>query len=72
MYRLLGDVRQHAGDSQGAAAAWKGGLSQIPTGVTERPWETNVHEQLLRRVGNGGAAEALAARLRSMGFRRTA
>jgi tetratricopeptide (TPR) repeat protein len=72
MYRLLGDVRQHAGDSQGAAAAWKGGLSEIPTGVTERPWETNVHEQLLRRVGNGGAAEALAARLRSMGFRRTA
>jgi tetratricopeptide (TPR) repeat protein len=36
VYRLLGDVREHMGDRQGARAAWGAGLAQAPANVAER------------------------------------
>jgi tetratricopeptide (TPR) repeat protein len=71
MYRLLGDVRQAGGDAAGAQAAWRSGLDHIPAHVAERPWESNEHSVLLRRLGRLEEAAPIAARLDAMGYRRT-
>jgi len=67
--RLLGDIRQRAGDEQGAQAAWSAGLAQLPSNVTERPSEMNERAELLRRVGRSDEARPLADRLSAIGFR---
>jgi tetratricopeptide (TPR) repeat protein len=69
MYRLVGDVRQQAGDIEGAKAAWSSALSQLPPSATERPWESNEHAELLRRLGRAGEAAALSSRLQAIGYR---
>jgi tetratricopeptide (TPR) repeat protein len=67
--RLLGDIRDRAGDSEGAASAWNAGLSAIPANVTERPWETNEHATLLQRLGRDDEARPLAAKLSAIKYR---
>lgn len=67
--RLLGDIRQRAGDSAGATAAWSDGLAQLPANVTERPREMNEHAQLLRRLGRTGEAQPLTQQLAALGYR---
>jgi tetratricopeptide (TPR) repeat protein len=67
--RLLGDVRERAGDPAGAAAAWSGGLAQLPANVAERPSEISDRVALLQRVGRQREAEQASSRLKSMGYR---
>jgi tetratricopeptide (TPR) repeat protein len=69
MYRLVGDVRRQAGDIEGAKDAWNAALTQLPPSVTERPWESNEHAELLQRLGRAGEAAALSARLQTIGYR---
>jgi hypothetical protein len=68
-YLLLGDARNRARDTEGAKAVWSAGLAQLPQGVAERPQDTNVHAELLRRLGRGAEARPLAARLEALGYR---
>ena len=69
--RLLGDVRNAAGDSAEAGAAWTTGLAQLPQNVAERPWEMKVHADLLSRLGRAGDSAAITNRLNAMGYRRS-
>lgn len=69
MSRLLGDIRQKAGDSEGATSAWSAALAAIPAGVSERPWEIYEHVTLLQRLGRADEARPLAARLSAMKYR---
>jgi tetratricopeptide (TPR) repeat protein len=69
MYRLWGDVRQKAGDTAGANAAWNLGLKELPKNAVERLWETNTRAELLRRVGRPYEASFLTARLKDIGYR---
>ena len=66
--RLLGDVRRRAGDHDGASAAWSGGLAQLPSNVTERPWEMNERAELLKRLGRANEARPVAERLAAIGY----
>jgi tetratricopeptide (TPR) repeat protein len=66
--RLLGDIRQRAGDSKGAAAAWTDGLAQLPAKAAERPAEMNERAELLQRAGRDAEARAASMPLRSMGY----
>jgi tetratricopeptide (TPR) repeat protein len=70
MYRLLGDARLRGGDSAAAASAWSAGLAELPPGVTERPGETSERLQILRRLNREAEAGPLAARLKTIGYRR--
>ena len=70
-YRLVGDARRQAGDTPGAAAAWRSGLDQIPANVRERPLEMNERAELLRRLGRSGEARPLLSQLASMNYRGT-
>lgn len=67
-YRLLGDARQRAGDSQGARSAWSAGTAQLPKPTAETPSEMDVRAQLLRRLGHAEAANPIAAKLAMMGY----
>jgi eukaryotic-like serine/threonine-protein kinase len=67
-YRLVGDVRQRAGDYQAAKAAWSSALEQLPPTVAERPWEMNERAELLRRLGRAGEAAVLSSRLGAIGY----
>jgi hypothetical protein len=67
--RLLGDIRQRAGDSGGARAAWSDGLSQLPANVSERPQEMNERAALLQRLGRNSDARPLTERLAAIGYR---
>jgi tetratricopeptide (TPR) repeat protein len=67
-YRLLGDVRQRAGDSGGARTAWAQGLAQLPPNAAERPSEMFERGELLRRLGRAQEAAPLAARLNAIGY----
>ena len=66
---LQGNVRQRAGASSSATAAWNAGLGQLPAGAAERPWEMNVRAELLRRLGRSAEARPLTARLAAIGYR---
>jgi tetratricopeptide (TPR) repeat protein len=68
-YRLLGDVRRRAGDSEGAIASWSAGLAQLPTSGADRPPEMYERVQLLRRLGRVDEARPLAERLAAIGFK---
>jgi tetratricopeptide (TPR) repeat protein len=68
-YLLLGDSRQRSGDTEGAKAAWSAALAQLPQSVTERPQDTNIHAELLRKLGRAAEARPLTARLQAIGYR---
>jgi len=68
-FRLLGEVRQRAGDATGAMAAWSAGLAQLSPNVTERPLEMNERAELLRRAGRGSEAASIKSRLNAIGYR---
>ena len=67
--RLLGDIRQRAGDAEGARSAWSAAIAQLPQNVAERPWEMNERAELLTRVGRAHDARPLTERLAAMGYR---
>jgi tetratricopeptide (TPR) repeat protein len=71
MYRVLGDVRDHGGDAQGATAAWNQGLASLPANVSERPREMTWRMQLLQRLGRTHEAAPLASRLKAMKYHAT-
>jgi tetratricopeptide (TPR) repeat protein len=68
-YLLLGDVHQKGGDTDSAQTAWATGLTQLPGGVAERPYEMNTHAELLRKTGRASEARPLEASLASIGYR---
>jgi tetratricopeptide (TPR) repeat protein len=68
--RLLGDVRRASGDTSGADAAWSEGLAQLPSNVTERPWEMKAHADLLSRLGRIAELGTIQNRLNAIGYRR--
>ena len=70
-YRLLGDVRRRMGEPVEAKAAWTYALTQLPSGITERPIETKDRAELLRLLGRENEARPLYARLTAMGYRNT-
>ena len=70
-YRLLGDVRRRMGEPVEAKAAWTYALTQLPSGITERPIETKDRAELLRLLGRENEARSLYARLTAMGYRNT-
>jgi hypothetical protein len=67
--RLIGDIERERGHMDAAQTAWSNGLAAIPAGVPEQPDELAEHAALLQRLGRGGEAQPLAARLSSMGYR---
>jgi tetratricopeptide (TPR) repeat protein len=69
IYRLLGDARRGAGDSQGARAAWSQALAALPQGVVEFPSEIDEHATVLERVGRANEARPLVNRLQAIGYR---
>jgi tetratricopeptide (TPR) repeat protein len=68
-YRLVGDVEQRLGDTAAARVAWNSALALLPKGTTEMPSEMAEHAALLQRLGRGGEAEPLTARLSAIGYR---
>lgn len=68
-YRLVGDVRQKAGDRQAARAAWTAGLGQLPSAIRERPVEASERSELLRRLGRTAEASSLQNTLSAIGYR---
>jgi len=68
IYRLLGDIRQRAGDSAAAKSAWTTGLSQLQADVVERPVEMSGRLELLQRLDRTDEAAPLAARLKTIGY----
>jgi tetratricopeptide (TPR) repeat protein len=67
--RMLGDVRQRLGDTQGARAAWRAAMAQLPKGIVERPVEMAERTQLLERTGRSAEAQSLRAKLNAIGYR---
>jgi DNA-binding SARP family transcriptional activator len=68
--RLLGDVRRASGDTSGANTVWSEGLAQLPSNVTERPWEMKARADLLSRLGRVADSDAIQNRLNAIGYRR--
>ena len=68
-YRLIGDIERARGNADAARSAWSNGLAAIAAGVPEQPDEMAEHAALLQRVGRGGEAQPLAAKLSSFGYR---
>jgi tetratricopeptide (TPR) repeat protein len=68
-YRVLGDAQRARGDLAAARDAWEQGLAAIPAGTVEQPNEMEDHAVLLQRLGRGGEAQRLTAKLSSMGYR---
>ena len=48
---------------------WNAGLSQLPANVAEEPHQMAERMQLLKRLGRGVEAQALANKLARIGFR---
>ena len=67
-YRVLGDIKRASGDNDDAIAAWNAGLALLPSGA-ERPVETQVHADLLERVGRTGEAQSKRRWLETIGYR---
>jgi tetratricopeptide (TPR) repeat protein len=67
-YRLLGDARQRSGDSNGARAAWQTAFAVLPTGVSERPGETKIREEVMQRLGRNAEAQQMTKKLAAIGY----
>ena len=68
-YRLIGDARRRAGQTDLARQAWDAGLAHLPTNVAERPREMNERVQLLRRLERTEEARPQIERLAAIGYR---
>jgi tetratricopeptide (TPR) repeat protein len=66
---LVGDTELALGDRAAAQSAWNAGLSQLPAKVAEEPYQMAERMQLLKRLGRGVEAQALATKLARIGFR---
>jgi predicted negative regulator of RcsB-dependent stress response len=66
---LVGDTEVALGDRAAAQSAWNAGLSQLPAKVAEEPYQMAERMQLLKRLGRGVEAQALATKLARIGFR---
>jgi hypothetical protein len=45
-------------------------LAQLPSNVTERPWEMKARADLLSRLGRVADSDAIQNRLNAIGYRR--
>lgn len=70
-HRLLGDVRQRMGDSDGARISWSNAFSVLPQNVPELPTEMDERATILQRLGRSAEAQQISSRLSAMGYRRT-
>lgn len=70
-YRLVGDVHQRMDNGQAARQAWMQGLTNIPSGIAERPREMHERATLLNRLGRSEEAQPLTRKLATIGFRNT-
>jgi tetratricopeptide (TPR) repeat protein len=68
-HMLRGDVAARLGDSAGARAAWRSGLSVWPKGVELQPRELALHASLLRKAGQVSESAAIARKLAGIGYR---
>jgi hypothetical protein len=66
---VLGDALSRNGQREAAQGAYQRALDAWPKGIEERPRDLAERAVLLRQLGRGGEATALAARLRSIGYR---
>ena len=67
--KLLGDALAKAGQADAALGAYQRALSSWPGNIEEEPRTLADRAFLLRRVGRKADADALDARLRTMGYR---
>jgi tetratricopeptide (TPR) repeat protein len=67
---ILGDALTSADQSDEALSAYQRAISVWPQGVEEQPPELAEHAILLKRLGRGREASAIAQRLATMGYRR--
>lgn len=67
--KLLGDALAEAGQADAALGAYQRALSSWPGNIEEEPRTLADRAFLLRRVGRKADADALDARLRTMGYR---
>jgi len=68
--RVLGDAYRAAGNAAAAQGLWMSAYSAIPHVAAETPWELRQHALVLERVGRSAEANAITAKLNSMGYRR--
>src|SRR5205085_1124476 len=68
--RVLGDAYRAAGNAAAAQSSWSSAYSAIPQVAAETPWELRQHALVLERVGRSAEANAITAKLNSMGYRR--
>ena len=66
---LVGDIRASSGDRAAAGRAWRAAQAMLPAGEAEAPFVLARRAVLLRRLGDGAGARALAARLDRIGYR---
>jgi tetratricopeptide (TPR) repeat protein len=68
-YRFVGDAQRDLGQMDAARSSWSAGLATVPSNVPEQPDEMATHAGLLKRLGRIAEAQALEAKLGSMGYR---
>ena len=68
-YRFVGDAQRDLGQMDAARSSWSAGLATVPSNVPEQPDEMATHAGLLKRLGRVAEAQALEAKLGSMGYR---
>lgn len=66
--KLAGDVQSAMGEAAAARRSWQQALALWPKGVGETPTEISARAELLRSLGQRGAAEQLEEGLRRSGF----
>ena len=70
-YKLAGDISWQTGDRTNAMAQWKSGLSAWPKSVAETPTHLFQRSEMLRGIGQRGAATQIASQLTAMGYRQS-
>ena len=70
-YKLAGDISWQTGDRTNAMAQWKSGLSAWPKSVAETPTHLFQRSEMLRGIGQRGAATQIASQLKAMGYRQS-
>ncbi len=68
-YRLIGGIRQRAGNAAEAKQAWEAAFRVLPQRLAEKPAELSERAALLDRLGRRDEARQIAARLSAMGYR---
>jgi tetratricopeptide (TPR) repeat protein len=70
IYHLVGKIHWKAGNRAEARRTWQAGLAIWPKGEGENPRQMGIRSQMLAGVGQKALAEALDAKLATIGYRR--